>query len=450
MGRVVDGRKGQGRALLAPPHGLAHILLVLAVRDSAGHVPPDALVASGAGERGSVLLRQRVEADALSHQRLRTVLEEHAAQAVLIIHRAFRLSFPPAAAPGVLRHPMTDLISTTEHGLYCALGDFYIDPWKPVERAVVTHAHADHARPGSTSYLTTTVGAPLLERRVQAGAKIDSLPYGEAVRMGEVSVSLHPAGHVLGSAQVRLEHAEHGVWVIGGDYKTAPDPTCATFEPVACDVFVSESTFGLPVFVWQGEDDLVRDILAWWAANQAVGKTSMLYAYALGKAQRLLAGIGAGALGPIAVHGAVHKLNGAYAEAGVELPAAVYASPEAAKEIKGSGLVVAPPSASGTPWTRKFGPQSSGFASGWMRMRGPRRRRGFDHGFVMSDHADWAGLLMAIEACGAQRVLVTHGYIDPLVRYLKEERGLDAQPLATAFGGDPSGEEPSGGAEDAP
>lgn len=246
-----------------------------------------------------------------------------------------------------------------------------------------------------------------------------------------------PPGHVLGSSQVRIEHGSHGVWVIGGDHKTAPDPTCAPFEPVACDVFVSESTFGLPVFEWQLEHDLIAGILGWWSKNQSEGKTSMLYAYALGKAQRLLFGLGKDALGPIAVHGAVHKLNEGYEEAGVPLPPTRYACPEVAKEIKGTGLVVAPPSANGTPWTRKFGPQSSGFASGWMRMRGPRRRRGFDHGFIMSDHADWPGLLSAIESSGAERVLVTHGYVDPLVRFLREERGLQAEALATAFSQEP-------------
>jgi putative mRNA 3-end processing factor len=328
---------------------------------------------------------------------------------------------------------MGELITTTEKGLFCEAGGFYVDPWMPVDHAVVTHAHSDHARPGSKKYLTTRTGAPLLRRRVQKDAAIDTLEYDEALWIRDVKVSLHPAGHVLGSAQVRLEHPKHGVWVIGGDYKTAPDPTCASFEPVTCDVFVSESTFGLPVFEWQSEESLMEEILRWWEANREAGRTSMLYAYALGKAQRVLAGVLGRAPGPIAVHGAVHKLNEGYAEAGVELPEAEYASPEVAKEIQGAGLVIAPPSANATPWTRKFGAQTSAFASGWMRMRGPRRRRGFDHGFVMSDHADWPGLLGAIEATGAQRVLVTHGYVDPLVRFLREERGLRAEALATAF-----------------
>lgn len=330
---------------------------------------------------------------------------------------------------------MSDLVRTTAAGLYCDAADLWIDPWRPVERAVVTHAHADHARPGSRRYLTTPDGAPLLRRRVQPDATIETLDYGERKRIGDVNVSLHPAGHVLGSAQVRLEHAS-GTWVVGGDYKTAPDPTCRAFEPVACDVFISESTFGLPVFAWPDVSEVVAEIHEWWRANRDAGRTSLLCAYALGKAQRLAYAIAPDAPGPIAVHGAVAKLDDAYREADVELPPTRYASPEVAKEIRGHGLVIAPPSANGTPWMRKFGAVSTGFASGWMRLRGPRRRRNFDRGFVLSDHADWDGLLQAIDATGAERVLVTHGYVDALVRYLREVKCLDAAPLSTPFRGD--------------
>lgn len=333
---------------------------------------------------------------------------------------------------------MTDLVRTTDAGLWCEAGGFHIDPWRPVERAVVTHAHADHTRPGSKRYLTTPEGAALVRLRTQAGAVVETLPYGEPRAIGDVTVRLHPAGHVLGSAQVEVRAASGETWVVAGDYKTDPDPTCAPFEAVACDVFVTESTFGLPVFRWPGADEVAREVRAWWSENAAAGRTSLLCAYALGKSQRLLAMLGDGP-GPVAVHGALDRLLAPYRDQGVALPPTRHADPAVAEEIAGRGLVIAPPSANGTPWVRKFGDVATAFASGWMRLRGPRRRRNFDRGFVVSDHADWDGLLGAIEATGAQRVLVTHGYVDPLVRFLREERGLDAAPLASRFEGEDDG-----------
>lgn len=331
----------------------------------------------------------------------------------------------------------SDLVRTTERGLWCEAGGFYVDPWEPVDQAIVTHAHADHTRPGSKSYLTSARGAELVRIRTQDGARIEAVDYGEPVTLGDVRVSLHPAGHVLGSAQVRIERLSGQgrtgeTWVIAGDYKTDHDPTCAPFESVPCDVFVSESTFGLPLFEWTPMAEVTAEIFAWWSANAEAGRTSLLCAYALGKSQRLLAAL-RGAERPIAVHGALDNLLEPYRAQGVELAETRYVTPDVAKEIRGSGLVIAPPSANGTPWMRKLGDVSTGFASGWMRLRGARRRRNFDRGFVVSDHADWNGLLNAIEATGAKRVLVTHGYIDPLVRYLREERGLDAERLESRF-----------------
>lgn len=329
-----------------------------------------------------------------------------------------------------------DLVRTTADGLWCEAGGFHVDPWRPVDLAVVTHAHADHTRPGSRAYLTTPEGAALVRLRTQPDARIETLPYGEVRRIGDVEVSLHPAGHVLGSAQVRVRRPGGETWVVAGDYKTDDDPTCAPFEPVPCDVFITESTFGLPVFAWPRADDVAREIRAWWESNAAEGRTSVLCAYALGKSQRVLAMLEGGGPGPIAVHGALDRLLPPYREQGARLPETTYASVDVAKEVKGRGLVVAPPSAAGTPWMRKFGDVSTGFASGWMRLRGPRRRRNFDRGFVVSDHADWPGLLSAIEATGAQRVLVTHGYVETLVRYLREVKGLDASPLESRFEGE--------------
>jgi putative mRNA 3-end processing factor len=245
-------------------------------------------------------------------------------------------------------------------------------------------------------------------------------------------VSLHPAGHILGSAQVRLE-SRGEIWVVSGDFKIEPDPTCAPFEPLPCHVFITESTFGLPIYRWPTPATVFADINAWWRANREAGKASLLYGYALGKAQRLLAGLDA-SIGPIYLHGAVDKMTAAYREAGVSLPPTQYAAAERGFDWSGS-LILAPPSAHQTPWMRKFGTVSTGFASGWMTIRGTRRRKAVDRGFVLSDHADWPGLLTAIEAAGAERIGVTHGYSNVLVRWL-QERGKDAWALPTRYEGE--------------
>jgi putative mRNA 3-end processing factor len=327
----------------------------------------------------------------------------------------------------------TDLLTLTERGLYCPVGDFYIDPWQPVPRAVITHGHADHARRGSEHYLAAREGEHVLRTRLGDSARIDTLPYGDAVVHNGAHVSLHPAGHILGSAQVRIEHAGQ-VWVVSGDYKVEADVTCAPFEPIRCHVFVSESTFGLPIYRWPAQDEVQGAINAWWRGNQEAGKASLLYGYALGKAQRLLAGLDPG-IGPIYLHGAVARLVKDYRAAGVMLPPCGPVGEAPAGTRWERALVVAPPSAHGTPWMRKFGPASTALASGWMRIRGTRRRRAVDRGFVLSDHADWPGLLQAIQATGAQRVWVTHGYVAVLVRYLGEN-GIEAQGLQTRFEGE--------------
>ena len=329
------------------------------------------------------------------------------------------------------------LLTLTDHGLYCAAGDFFIDPWQPVSRAVVTHAHADHARFGSSAYLCASPGAGVLRLRVGAEAIIETQPYDRTTTINGVDVSFHPAGHILGSAQVRVAHGGE-TWVVSGDYKTDPDPTCAPFEPVACDTFITEATFGLPIYRWPPQTEVFEAIDDWWRANQRTGRASILFAYALGKAQRVLAGVDA-SIGPLFVHGAVDRLNAAYRDAGVALPDCTYVG-DAPDGIGWSqALIVAPPSAQGTPWLRRFGDQSAAFASGWMRVRGRRRRRAVDRGFVLSDHVDWPGLLSAIAATGAERVLVTHGYTATVVRYLREQ-GLDAYELATPYADEP-GEE---------
>jgi putative mRNA 3-end processing factor len=331
------------------------------------------------------------------------------------------------------------LLQVTERGLYCAAGDFYVDPWQPVTRAVITHAHADHARPGSQRYLTTPSGATLLRLRVGTVARIVAQPYGEPLNLNGVRISLHPAGHLLGSAQVRVEH-QGEIWVVSGDYKIQHDATCEPFELVPCHTFITESTFGLPIYRWRPQAQIFAEINQWWRQNQEQGRTSILFAYALGKAQRLLAGVDA-TIGPILVHGATLRFVDAYRQARIVQPETLYAGNDAARQHRGQALVIAPPSAAGSAgWLRKFGPASLAFASGWMQIRGARRRRAVDRGFVLSDHADWEGLLTTIQATGAEHIGVTHGYTSTLVRYLQEQ-GADAFIMPTHYEGDAAGDQ---------
>lgn len=314
------------------------------------------------------------------------------------------------------------LISRRKEGLYCAAGDFYIDPMRPVERAIVTHAHSDHARSGSRAYLCAQSGKALLHARIGKDAPIEGMAFGERRTLNGVSVSLHPAGHILGSAQVRVAHGGR-VTVVTGDYKIAQDATCEAFEPVPCQTFITECTFGLPVYRWPDVSAVAQQLNAWWRDNQKAGRTSLCYVYALGKAQRVLSLLDP-AIGPIGVHGAVANFLPLYAEQGISLPSAQKVSKDSLPELKGRGIVLAPGSVQGTPWERKLGPVSRASASGWMAVRGARRRQALDRGFVLSDHCDWPGLLQAIAATGASCIGLMHGQTDVLARYLQETRGL--------------------------
>lgn len=328
---------------------------------------------------------------------------------------------------------MPDLLKLTEAGLYCESGDFYVDPWRSVDRAVITHAHSDHARWGMGSYLCAAPGLAVMRSRLGPDSQIQTLEYGETITHNGVKLTLCPAGHILGSSQVRIE--DNGeVWVVSGDYKSDPDPTCEPFVPIKCHTFITESTFGLPVYSWPSEREVFDQINRWWRTNQQAGRTSVLYGYSLGKAQRAIAGVDS-SIGPIRVHGAIQRLNNGYRWAGVKLPPTELATIQDRGYKWSDALVVAPPSANGTPWLRRFGDISTGFASGWMAIRGIRRRNAMDRGFVLSDHCDWSGLLAAIEATGAERVLVTHGYTNILTRYLVE-KGMNAQILPTRFVGE--------------
>lgn len=326
----------------------------------------------------------------------------------------------------------SDLIRATDIGLYCPPGDFYVDPWRPVDKAVVTHAHGDHLTRGCGRYLVSEEGARVTRVRLDSEAVVETLPYGRSITQNGVTISLHPAGHILGSAQVRLEYKGH-VAVVSGDYKVEPDPTTTPFEVVPCHTFVTESTFGLPIYHWPSADGVRRRMNAWWAANRDAGRASIVFAYALGKAQRVLAMLDP-ATGPIYTHGAVERLNTAYRETGIDLPPTTYATAERGKDW-GGAMVVAPPSAHGSTWIRRFGDASTAFASGWMTVRGRRRRRGVDRGFVVSDHVDWTGLTETIRATGCERLLVTHGSVDSVVRWAREQ-GLDAHPLPTRYSGE--------------
>lgn len=326
------------------------------------------------------------------------------------------------------------LLQPRAEGLYCPAGDFYIDPLLPVARAVITHAHGDHARIGSAHYHVAAPGLPLMRERLGEPARIEAHGFGLAFKLGEVDVSLHPSGHMLGAAQIRMEHAGRVV-VVSGDYKRQSDPTCRPFEPLACDVFVTESTFGWPVYRWPPIDEVIDVLLAWWDDCARRGVPALLFCYALGKAQRLLAELALRSDRTVHLHGAMLQPMQHYRDVGIALPPTEPLHEAARGKTLAGELIMAPPSAAGSPWMRRFPHASTAFASGWMQVRGNRRRRGFDRGFVVSDHADWDGLLRSVEETGARRIYVTHGDGDALTRYLVD-RGHDALPL-TALDGVP-------------
>ncbi len=333
-----------------------------------------------------------------------------------------------------------DTITVDSRGLYCEAGGFHIDPWRSVPLAIITHAHADHYCRGCGRYLTATPGCTVLRARLGTGAVIETIDYSTPLTIGDARVSLHPAGHLLGSSQVRVEVAGR-VTVFSGDYKRGVDPTCDPFEPIRCHEFISESTFGLPIYRWPDPQKEVESIIKWWHGNRADGRCSILYVYALGKAQRILAELRAFDLpGPIIAHGAVESMNEAYRAGGVELPATAAVSSFDRGDDRSAALVVAPPSSAGSLWIRRCGAASTAIASGWMTVRGMRRRRAVDRGFIISDHADWNELLHSIAETGAERVRLTHGYSAALARYLSEH-GRDVDAPATRFQGEDATDE---------
>jgi putative mRNA 3-end processing factor len=325
------------------------------------------------------------------------------------------------------------ILEETSAGLYCAAGDFYVDPWKPVPRAVITHAHSDHARSGCDHYLAAKRGDAILRMRIGQQSDFTFTSYGEIHQVGAAKVSLHPSGHMTGAAQVRIE-VDGEIWVVSGDYKLQTDPTCETFEPVRCHTFVTESTFGLPIYRWEEPAKVFEGVNEWWRKNQSVGKASLLMGYTVGKSQRCLASVDP-SIGPIFAHGAILNACRAYEACGVQLPQLLNVMEAEPKYDWSQALIVAPPSSHGTTWLRRFGDVSMAMASGWMAVRGIRRRRVVDRGFVISDHVDWQDLMTAIEATGAENVWVTHGYTSQVVRTL-QDRGLNARTVITEFTGE--------------
>lgn len=325
---------------------------------------------------------------------------------------------------------MMEILQLTSKGLYCALGDFYIDPWGKVETAVITHGHGDHARWGMDHYISVKESEAILRKRL-GDVKLTTFTYGEIFRMGEVEVSFHPAGHILGSSQVRIQY-QNEVWVFTGDFKRDEDATCAPFEVVPCDVFISEATFSLPVYQWRNFRHEVAEIFEWWQKNKSDGFNSVLTCYALGKAQRLIAGLRELTDEPIWVHGTIDELNHCYEQNGISWPEVKKVPLDSKEKFKGA-MILCPPSALGSPWAKRLTPKRVAFASGWMRLRGNRRRKGYERGFVISDHADWPSLVRTVKETGCKRVLFTHGQTDAIVRYLKEHENIKAYDLKLPY-----------------
>lgn len=333
---------------------------------------------------------------------------------------------------------MEKLLQFNEKGIFCPRADVYIDPWKPVRRALITHGHADHSRPGSKQYLCTHFARPVIKYRLGSHIKIQSVAYREKVVINGVEFSFHPAGHIIGSAQIRVAYRGE-VWVVSGDYKLEKDGLCTAFEPVPCHTFITESTFGMPVFDWRPQQEVFQEINEWWKENKAAGKVSVLSAYALGKAQRLLHGLDT-SIGKIYTHGAVENINQVFRAQKVTLPETIRVTNDYAKQDFTGHLVIAPPGALGGNWVKRFSEVSVGTASGWMAVRGMRRRRGSDRGFILSDHADWKELNTAVEATGADTVYVTHGYTAVFAKWLCE-KGLNAQEVTTDYTGEQDSED---------
>jgi putative mRNA 3-end processing factor len=334
-----------------------------------------------------------------------------------------------------------NLLELTPSGLYCPQADIFIDPWRPVDKAVITHAHSDHARWGMKHYLSHHHSAEVMKLRLGQEISLETMDYGESLDINGVSLSLHPAGHIPGSAQVRLEYKGKTV-VISGDYKTEDDGLSQPFEPIKCHEFVSECTFGMPIYKWQSQKEIFTSINAWWKQNASLGRNSVLFAYSLGKGQRIINHLDL-SIGEVFAHGAIWNTNQALLANGVKVTDIPKVTQEIPKSRFRGTMIIAPPSAMGSPWMKQFSPYQTGICSGWMNIRGARRRRAADAGFVLSDHADWEGLISAIKATEAEKVYLTHGSTAVFGRYLEEVEKIHAVELKTLFEGENSNLEDS-------
>jgi len=322
------------------------------------------------------------------------------------------------------------LLEFTDKGIFCSQGQFYIDPWKPVNDAVITHAHADHAYAGHKHYLSHHLSREVLHYRL-GEINLQTVEYGQTVVKNGVTISLYPAGHVIGSAQVKIEYKGE-IWVVSGDYKVESDGISTPFEPVKCHHFISECTFGMPIYQWKQQQEIFTDINSWWKNNAENKVATVIIGYSLGKAQRILQNLDL-SIGTVFTHGVIENTNEALRRNGVQLFPTERITALTTKEAVSRGIIIAPPSSVGTPWMRKFQPYSFGYCSGWMAIRGAKKRRAADRGFVLSDHADWAGLVSAIDATDCESVYLTHGYTATFTRYLNEI-GFDAHEVHTLFG----------------
>lgn len=327
---------------------------------------------------------------------------------------------------------MSELLYLNENGLYCEKGDFYIDPWKPVKTAFITHGHSDHAREGHKHYFATKSSIPILKNRLGQEINIHGVDYSEEISMNGITVSFHPAGHVFGSAQIRVDDGTE-VWAVSGDYKRDTDPTCEPFELIKCDTFVTEATFALPIYRWPKIETVIQEIKSWLEVNKEEDRASVMFCYALGKTQRLLAELMRVTEQTVYIHGALESLIQIYRETGITMLPTLNATEQEKGFDFSQELILSPPSGFRSTWMRRFGESSTGFSSGWMAVKAQKTQGGYDKGFILSDHCDWYDLIRTIKETEASNVYVTHGRSDILVRYLQEELGIQAQSLKTEF-----------------
>lgn len=324
------------------------------------------------------------------------------------------------------------LLKFTSKGIYCVPGKFYIDPWRPVDLAVITHGHADHARSGMKKYLCHHFTKPILYSRIGKDIECQSVAYGEILTINGVKVSLHPAGHIIGSAQIRMEYKGY-VSVISGDYKIQDDGLSTPFEAVKCNEFVTESTFGLPIYNWLSVEEQENQMKNWVEQNRRNGKTSVFIGYSLGKSQRIMKALEG--LDELNVHYSISKLNEAYESVGVKLPDYNTIDLRDDKKLLDGKIILLPPALVDNPSMKKIPNMAYAICSGWMQIRGARRWRSADAGFAISDHADWQGLLTAIKATEAEKVYVTHGQTAVFSKYLNEI-GIASEEVKTEYGDD--------------